>query len=132
MIRTHALPVDHAALLASVMERENEASTCFGGGLSVPHAILPEGAPMAGVMALSRDGLDFDTPDGRPVHCMVLLATSRDERDRHLQVLAALSRTVGSDPAFQEQLVSAHDAAHAYELLHGEESEAFNYFLDEE
>ena len=86
---------------------------------------------MIGVMALSREGLPFDTPDGRPVHCMVLLGTSPDERDRHLQVLAALARTVGSDPAFQEQLFDSKSPAHAYELLHGEESEHFNYFMEE-
>jgi mannitol/fructose-specific phosphotransferase system IIA component (Ntr-type) len=63
---------------------------------------------------------------------MVLLGTAEAERDRHLQVLASLARTVGIDVAFQEQLFNAKSAAHAYELLHGEESEDFNYFLDED
>jgi mannitol/fructose-specific phosphotransferase system IIA component (Ntr-type) len=85
---------------------------------------------MVGVMALSREGLDFDTPDERPIHCMVLLGTSPDERDRHLQVLAALARTIGIDAAFQDQLFNAKSAAHACEILHGEESEDFNYFLE--
>jgi mannitol/fructose-specific phosphotransferase system IIA component (Ntr-type) len=86
---------------------------------------------MVGVMAISRSGLEFDTPDGRPIHCMVLLATSSEERERHLQVLSALARNVGTDVAFQEQLFNATSAAHAYEILHGEESEDFNYFLED-
>ena len=132
LIHTHGLRgVDRDALLASVLDREAQGSTCLGGGLAVPHGILPEGEPMVGVMALSRRGLGFDTPDGRPVHCMVLLGTASDERDRHLQVLAALARTVGADPAFQDQLFDSKSAAHAYELLHGEESEHFNYFMEE-
>lgn len=132
MIHTHGLRgVDRNALLASVLDRESQGSTCLGGGLAVPHGILPEGEPLVGVMALSRRGLGFATPDGRPVHCMVLLGTAPDERDRHLQVLAALARTVGTDPAFQDQLVDSKSAAHAYELLHGEESEHFNYFMEE-
>ncbi len=53
---------------------------------------------MVGVMGLSKDGLPFDTPDDRPVHCMVLLGTSPEQRDRHLQVLAVLARTVGQRP----------------------------------
>lgn len=122
---------DRERLLASVLERESQGSTCLGGGLAVPHGILPEGEPMAGVMALSRRGLDFDTPDGRPVHCMVLLGTAPEERDRHLQVLAVLARTVGADRDFQERLVDSRSPAHAYELLHGEESEDFNYFMDD-
>jgi Kef-type K+ transport system membrane component KefB/mannitol/fructose-specific phosphotransferase system IIA component (Ntr-type) len=132
MIRSHDLRgVDRDRLLATVFEREEQGSTCLGGGLAVPHGILPEGEPMAGVMALSRAGLDFDTPDGRPVHCMVLLGTAPEERDRHLQVLAALARTVGTDRAFQDQLFDSKSPAHAYELLHGEESEDFNYFMDD-
>ena len=114
-----------------MLEREAQGSTCLGGGLAVPHGMLPEGEAMVGVMALSQTGLDFDTPDGRPVHCMVLLGTAPEERDRHLQVLAALARTVGSDRAFQDQLFQSKSPAHAYELLHGEESEDFNYFMED-
>lgn len=132
LLRTHEIRgIDREGLLSSVLERERQGSTCLGGGLAVPHGILPEGEPMVGVMALSRDGLDFETPDGRPVHCMVLLGTAPEERDRHLQVLAALARTVGSDRSFQDQLFDSKSPAHAYELLHGEESEDFNYFLDD-
>ena len=123
--------VDRETLLATVLEREAQGSTCLGGGLAVPHGILPEGEAMVGVMALSRQGLGFETPDGRPVHCMVLLGTAPEERNRHLQVLAALARTVGSDRAFQDQLFESKSPAHAYELLHGEESEDFNYFMDD-
>jgi hypothetical protein len=77
-------------------------------------------------------GLPGTTPDGVPVHCMVLLATPPAERERHLEVLAALARAVGSDRNIQSQLFSAHSPAHAYEILHAEESEDFNYFLDPE
>ena len=132
LLRTHSLhEVDRESLLSTVVEREEQGSTCLGGGLAVPHGILPEGEAMVGVMALSRDGLGFQTPDGRPVHCMVLLGTAPEERERHLHVLAALARTVGSDRAFQDQLFESKSPAHAYELLHGEESEDFNYFMED-
>ncbi len=132
LLRTHSLhEVDRESLLSSVIKREEQGSTCLGGGLAVPHGILPEGEAMVGVMALSRDGLGFQTPDGRPVHCMVLLGTAPEERERHLHVLAALARTVGSDRAFQDQLFESKSPAHAYELLHGEESEDFNYFMED-
>ncbi len=132
LLRTHSFHnVDRETLLASVFDRESQGSTCLGGGLAVPHGILPEGEAMVGVMALSRNGLGFETPDGRPVHCMVLLGTAPEERERHLQVLAALARTVGTDRAFQDQLFDSKSPAHAYELLHGEESEDFNYFMED-
>jgi Kef-type K+ transport system membrane component KefB/mannitol/fructose-specific phosphotransferase system IIA component (Ntr-type) len=131
MIASHHLQVDRKQLLESVLLREAQASTCFGGGLAVPHGILPDGVPMVGVMGISRAGLAFETPDGRPVHCFVLLGTSSVERDRHLQVLATLAKTIGTDQVFQAQLFSARSPAHATDLLHGEESEDFNYFLED-
>ena len=132
LLRSHELgDLDGDQVLQSVMEREAVISTCLGEGLAVPHGELPEGLPMVGVMGLSRRGLRFPTPDGRPVHCMLLLATPRGERDRHLEVLATMARTLGSDPILQGQLYNADTAAHAYEILHGEATEDFNYFLED-
>jgi mannitol/fructose-specific phosphotransferase system IIA component (Ntr-type) len=132
LIRSHEMHgVDREALLRSVMTRESEISTCLGEGLAVPHGELPEGVPMVGVLGLSERGLRLPTPDGRPVHCMLLLATPRGERDRHLEVLATMARTLGSDPVLQQQLYTADTAAHAYEILHLEATEDFNYFLED-
>jgi mannitol/fructose-specific phosphotransferase system IIA component (Ntr-type) len=131
LIQTHHLKADREHLRRSILEREKEASTCVGGGLAIPHGELDEGSKIAGVMALSERGLHFDTPDGLPVHCMVLLATPPGERDRHLEVLAVLARVVGSDPNIQNELFNARTAAHAFEILHAEASEDFNPFLVE-
>ncbi len=129
LIQTHQLSIDRDALLRSILVRESEMSTCVGSGLAIPHGELEEGGEMVGVMAISGAGLPFETPDGMPVHCIVLLATPVSERDRHLEVLAALMRAIGADPSIQWQLFGARSPAHAYELLHAEEAEDFNYFL---
>ena len=132
LISSHHLEhVNRDELLASVLEREAQVSTCLGGGLAVPHGILPGGKTMVGVMGISREGLDFETPDGRPVHCMVLLATPDNERDRHLQVLASLAGSIGHDTNLKAELFDAKSPAHAYDILHDEEAESFNYFLED-
>ena len=130
MIRSHHMDVDRQTLLDTVLEREAQASTCLGSGLAVPHAILPNEHAMVGVLGISREGLDIHTPDGRPVRCMALLGTSIGERNRHLQVLATLASAFGTDPAVRDRLFNATSPAHAAEVLHGEDSEGFNYFLD--
>lgn len=133
LLSSHALRIDRQQFVDSVLEREAQVSTCLGGGLFVPHGSLPEGHPhMVGVMGLSAEGLPFQTPDGQPVHCVVLLATPPEQRARHLEVLATLARNVGTDAAFQKQLFSARSPAHACEVLHGEDTEGFNYFLEDE
>lgn len=132
LLTSHDLPPeDKEPLLRSILEREAEVSTCLGGGLAVPHGILPRGSKMLGVMGLSRKGLPFPTPDGEPVRCVVLLATPDNERDRHLQVLAALARTFGGDTELREQLLNAKSAAHAFDALDAEGTESLNELTDE-
>jgi Kef-type K+ transport system membrane component KefB/mannitol/fructose-specific phosphotransferase system IIA component (Ntr-type) len=131
LIKSRKLDVDREHLLQTVLERENMVSTCIGEGMAIPHGVIEHGEGIVGVMGLSRDGLRFETPDGRPVHCMVLLATPEDSRARHLEVIAALTRAIGTDRNIQLQLFSASSPAHAYEILHAEESEDFNYFLED-
>lgn len=131
MIQSHGLNVDREELLAQVLAREEEFSTCIGGGLAIPHAVLPEGSEIAGVIGISGTGLEFDTPDQRPVQCMVLLATPKNMRDRHLEVIGALARTIGHDPNLQHLLFGARSPAHVCEILRHEAFEELNVHVDE-
>jgi len=130
LVATNHLRIDPELLFASVIEREREVSTCVGGGLAVPHGTLAEGERIYGAMGISRRGLDVPTPDGRRLHCIVLLATPPGQRPRHLEILAALARAIGSDPAVQASLFNVDTPAHAYEILHAEEAADFNYWLE--
>lgn len=130
MLHTQNLGVSRKALLTSVLRREEGLSTCVGRGLAIPHGDLGDRGEIAGVMGISRKGLALETPDGEPVHCMVLLATPSKDRDRHLEVLAALMRAIGADDNVRRRLFNARSPAHAYEILHAEEAADFNYFLD--
>lgn len=128
---SHGLDMDREAFAASVMEREAHMSTCIGRGLAVPAATLPEGNALVGVMGISREGLEFGTPDGLPIRCMVLMAAPPDLSDRRIEVQSALAQSVGSDWNLQIQLFHASSPAHVYEILHAEEAQDFNYFLDD-
>ena len=123
--------IPRAEFLGRVMERESIASTVLGEGLMIPHAILDEGQAITGVLGISSPGLDLDAPDGRPVHAVLLLATPQADRKRHLEVLAAFARALTRDINLREQLYHARSAAHAYDILHAEEAEEINYFLDD-
>jgi Kef-type K+ transport system membrane component KefB/mannitol/fructose-specific phosphotransferase system IIA component (Ntr-type) len=131
LIGSNSLRIDREAFLASVLEREAEMSTGIGNGLAIPHGVVPAGDRIVGAIAISRDGIPFDgTPDGEPVRCMVLLGTPESQRDRHLEVLAALARAVGAHPQVQRELFHARSSAHVHDLLHAEESVGFNRYLD--
>ena len=128
---TSQVPLDRDEFVSMVMRREQEESTCLGQGFMIPHATLPEGSQVQGVLGLSRKGMDLGAYDGREVHAVVLLATPDDERQRHLEILAAFATAITRDGNRREQLYAARNAAHAYDILHTEDAEDINYFLDE-
>ena len=114
-----------------VLKRDSEHTTCLGRGLMIPHAILEDGDEIKGVLGISSEGLDFDTPDDRRIHAVLLLATPELERKRHLQVLAAFATAITRDKNLAEQLYHAHSPAHAYDVLHADEQADLNYFLED-
>ncbi len=129
--KTHRLNPQHRdRFLRSVQEREKDMSSYLGEGLAIPHGELEQGDAIVGVMGISQSGIPSEQ-SRELVHCIVLLATPASRRDRHLEVLAAFARAIGGDRNIRQQLYEAKTPAHAYQLLHAEESEDFNYFMDD-
>ena len=54
--------------LKDLIEREQYLSTGFENGLAVPHAKSEAVSEMVLTFWLNRDGLDFDSLDGKPTH----------------------------------------------------------------
>lgn len=127
---TPTMPLTQEAFVEKVIQREQEAATCLGEGLMIPHAILEEGE-LTGVLGISKKGLHLPTPDEDPVHAVLLLATPETDRRRHLEVLSAFATAITRDIHLREQLYHARTAAHAYDVLHAEEAEDINYFLED-
>ena len=128
---TNSLEEPQEEFVRKVLERDAMETTCLGQGLMIPHAILDEDSEIKGVLGISGKGLDFDAPDGRLVHAVLLLATPEMERKRHLQVLAAFASAITRDTNLAEQLYHARSAAHAYDVLHADDQMELNYFLED-
>lgn len=124
-------PLAQEDFVAQVLQREAEETTCLSEGLMIPHAILEDGEVINGILGISSEGLHLGAPDGRPVHAVLLLATPKAERKKHLEVLAAFATAITRDVNLREQLYHARSAAHAYQVLHADEAEDINYFIEE-
>jgi PTS system fructose-specific IIC component len=130
LMRTHR--VEHISteeLYQSIVEREQEMSTAMGRGIAIPHGRIKKGPEIQGVLAICRDGVEFDSPDGEPVKLIMLIVTPEDKKDMHLKVLSSLSSMV-SDDAIRTRLIAAISPEDAMEVIESEEARDYNYFLN--
>lgn len=77
-------------LAERIRERERTAPTLLGGGVAVPHALLPGGPTRAALITLAEP-LALATPDGEPLR-LVLCCLLPQEGTAHLHALAAIAR----------------------------------------
>lgn len=111
-------------VLAALFHREELGPTAVGQGigLAIPHAKHPSVRGLVGVFGRSVEGIDFQSPDGRPVHLFILLLSNRECADRHLEALAYISRKF-RDKDFRNLLLRAANAAQIMDFLEEADNE---------
>lgn len=107
-------------VLAKLRAREEVGSTGIGNGIAVPHAKVPaDEAPVdkvSLVLALSKDGLEYDAVDGRPVHTLFLIIAPEDSGDQHHTVLRWVS-TLARNADFRRFVLDCETPESIRELL---------------
>ena len=96
-------------LVTEVRERESLMGTATGGGVAVPHARIESlQVPVLAFGRAASSGVDWNSPDGQPVHFVFLVLTPERQEGVQLQILAAIAR--GMTAEGREQLSGAADA----------------------
>ena len=90
-------------ILKALVEREKMGSTAIGGGIAIPHARLDCIKKFVVGVAISREGVDFDSLDEEPVCVLVLLLSQQKEAGLHLKMLAFMARVL-RDRVIVEQI----------------------------
>ncbi|MCC6694955.1 MAG: PTS sugar transporter subunit IIA [Candidatus Hydrogenedentes bacterium] len=123
-------PQEAAELYATIEEREKAQSTAMGHGAAIPHGRLNITDEMQGVLGISRNGIPFDGPDGKPVKLVMMIATPTEHEQRHLDVMSGLASMV-RDPIVRERLIAAVDPNDAWEIIEDVGARTYNYFLED-
>ena len=89
-----------------VFLREEEGTTGIGEGIAIPHAKTDAVAKPGLAAMVVKDGVDYDSLDGEPVHLIFLIAAPNTEDNVHLEVLSRLSMLLMDDD-FRANLQSA-------------------------
>lgn len=90
-------PGDLDGIVKAIMKREDLGSTGIGRGVAVPHTKHPSVAKLVGTVAVSQDGIDFQSLDGEPVQLFFLLVSPPDRPGDHLRALENISRQLRDD-----------------------------------
>ncbi len=81
----------------AVLTREAQATTGIGKGVALPHAKVKGIKSPVGTIGRSSEGIDFAALDAKPVYSVILLLSSPDNPDEHLQAMEAIFKHVQRD-----------------------------------
>ena len=84
-------------IVKSVLRRENLGSTGIGRNIAIPHSKHASVDRLIGTVAISPQGVGFESLDGEPVHVFVMLISPKDRPGDHLRALENVSRNLRDD-----------------------------------
>ena len=113
--------IEAPELLDMLLEREKLGTTAMGDSIAIPHARMESLDRLLASFGRSREGVDFDSVDGKPTHIFFLLVAPGREGSAHLLTLARLSRFL-TNPDFRTKLIRAESADDLFRAVEEEES----------
>lgn len=99
------------SIVKAILKREELGSTGIGRGVAVPHTKHPSVERLIGAVAVSHEGVDFNSLDGEKVQLVFLLVSPPDRPGDHLRALENISRQLRNDTfcRFLKQSKSSED-----------------------
>jgi PTS system fructose-specific IIA component/PTS system nitrogen regulatory IIA component len=115
---------EHESIVKAVLKREELGSTGIGRGIAVPHTKHPSVQRLVGTVAVSTEGVDFNSLDGEKVHVFFMLISPPDRPGDHLRALENVSRQLRDD-TFCRFLKQARSAEDVVQLLEESDNNQF-------
>ncbi|HIC90554.1 MAG TPA: PTS sugar transporter subunit IIA [Syntrophaceae bacterium] len=108
--------LDRESLLAVLLEREKLGSTGIGEGVAIPHGKIGNLECVLLSFGRSKNGIGFDSIDGKPVHLFFLLVAPENSAGLHLKALAKISRML-RNPSLRKDLMGAESREEILQIL---------------
>ena len=108
--------IDHELMINALLEREKLGSTGIGDGIAIPHGKLAGLEELIVSFGRSREGVEFDSMDGKPATLFFLLLAPESTTGLHLKALAKISKML-KDNAFRKKLIEAKSKDELYLII---------------
>ncbi|MCB0278440.1 MAG: PTS sugar transporter subunit IIA [Calditrichaeota bacterium] len=101
--------IDKDIVLRDVIEREQYLSTGLENGLAVPHGKTTGTKRLIICLGICKEGIDFDSLDGKLSQIIFLLISPKDTSGPHIQALAQIARDL-KNKTVRDRLIKAENA----------------------
>ncbi|MBN2544780.1 MAG: PTS sugar transporter subunit IIA [Spirochaetes bacterium] len=92
-------------ILKALWDRERKMTTGIAPNIAIPHTNLVNIKKTIGVLGISRNGIDYDSLDGKPVHIIFFLIGDKNNPNEHLAVLKNLALMINI-PDFYNDIIN--------------------------
>ncbi len=116
MLENENRVTDAKKFLEDVIKREEEITTGFGDGLAIPHAQSDYVKEPTLLFAKSKEGIEYDSLDGKKVNILFMIAIPKAQKGDHLKLLQMLSRKF-MDENFKKELEKIDDKEELLNLI---------------
>ena len=116
MISSSGLIQDSKALFDAVLAREKIMSTGIGIGIAVPHVKIASVKGFVMAMGRKKEGIEFESLDGKPVKLLVMIAAPEGEQDNYLRLLARIV-SIFKNENFLNQVLTATNPSEILSLF---------------
>ena len=97
---------DIDSFYTAIQSRESIMSTGIGMGIAIPHAKTSSLLDFVMAVGRSKEGIDFNSLDGLPVHVIILVGSNDTQGEEFLKVLAGIGQ-IFKDESFVQRFIKA-------------------------
>ncbi|UCC38911.1 MAG: PTS sugar transporter subunit IIA [Candidatus Aminicenantes bacterium] len=108
-------------LYEKLLQREELGSTAIGEGVAIPHCKIKGVKDSIVMLAISKEGVNFQSTDGKPSHVFFLVVSSPDNPSVNLQILAAIAHLIRKSSSLMKKILKAKNVSAILDVIHEEE-----------
>lgn len=113
-------------ILRGLIMREDMMTTGIASNIALPHTHISNLSKPAGIIAISRKGIEYESIDNKPVHVIMLIIGDEAKPEEHLKILRNIA-LVMTNPDFIPTIMNSKSEKEVYESL--EEFEEMSKFF---
>ncbi len=108
-------------LYEKLVQREKLGSTAIGEGVAIPHCKIKSIKEPIVLLAISREGVDFHSPDESLSYIFFLVVSPPDNPSLSLQILAAIAQLVRKADTLKKKILHAMNTTAILDIIRREE-----------